>query len=137
MSAEELAKRYYASQAPGQRQNLMEILDPDVVVETQEGFPGGRSRYHGLREYFQEFLDVVYGQIDLRFHPEEYLECGPHVVVIGRMLGQGTQTGVPFDLPFVHVWTSNGHHLSHVRYFTDTAVLRDAVAGHPVPAWPG
>lgn len=131
MTAVDLAKCYYASQAPGFRQNLMEILDPEIEVEVQQGFPGGRPQYHGLKEYFEDFLDVVYGQVELEFQPEEYLECEPHAVVIGRIRGRATGSGVCFDVPFVHLWTSDGRHLSSVRYFTDTAVLRDAVAGLP------
>lgn len=128
MTATDLAKRFYASQALGRRQNLMEILDPEIDVEVQEGFPGARPRYHGMREYFEDFLDAVYGSIDLELHPEEFLECGSRVIVTGRMIGRGTRSCAPFDVPFVHLWTTNGRHLSSVRFFTDTAVLRDAAA---------
>jgi ketosteroid isomerase-like protein len=135
-NAVELVMRYYASLAPGRRQDLMSILDPEVVLEIQEGFPGARPRYMGLKEYFEDFLDVIYGSIELEFVPEEFLESGSHVVTTGRMKGRATRSEVPFDLPFVHVWTSNGRHLSHARFFTDTAILRDAIAGHPAAIYP-
>ena len=127
----DLVKRYYSSLAPGQRANLMDILDPNVVLEIQEGFPGARPRYKGIKEYLEDFLELIYGSIELQFIPEEFLESGSHVVATGRMKGRATRSGVPFDIPFVHVWTSNGRHLSHIRFFTDTAVLRDAIAGRP------
>lgn len=44
MTAIDLVKRYYGSLAPGRRGNLMAILDPNVVLEIQEGFPGARPR---------------------------------------------------------------------------------------------
>jgi len=130
-TAVDLVKRFYSSLAPGQRPNLMDILDPNFVIEFQEGFPGGRLRYQGLKEYREDFLELLYGSIDFEFVPEEFLESGAHVVATGRMKGRATRSGVPFDIPFAHLWMSNGRHLSHVRFFSDTAILRDAIAGRP------
>ena len=129
--AVELVKRYYGSLAPGLRQNLLQIFDSGVVFEIQEGFPGSRPRYAGTKAYFEDFLELIYGSLELEFVPEEYLESGVRVVSSGRMKGRATSTGVAFDIPFVHVWTSNGRHLTHARFFTDTAILRDAIAGRP------
>lgn len=133
-TAVELVKCYYRSLAPGRRQNLMEILDSRFLLEIQEGFPGARPSYAGIRSYFEEFLEAIYGSIELEFIPEEFLSAGSRVVATGRMKGRGVVSGVPFDVPFVHLWTAEGRTLSHARFFADTAVLRDAVAGHPAPA---
>ena len=129
VSAVELVNRYYASLAPGRRPTLYEILDPGVVIELQEGFPGARPRYVGIKEYVGDFLDLIYGSIDLEFVPEEFLDAGTRVVTMGRMKGRSIPSGVPFDTSFVHVWTTNGRQLSHARFFTDTAIFRDAIAG--------
>src|SRR5262245_6461903 len=136
MSAVELVNRYYRSLAPGQRQNLMQILDPNFDLELQEGFPGARPHYRGIKAYVEDFLGLIYGSIELEFIPEEFLESGTRVVAMGRMKGRGTTSGIPFDTPFVHVWTSNGRHLSHSRFFTDTAILRDAIDGRTAPKGP-
>jgi ketosteroid isomerase-like protein len=128
-TAVDLVKRYYSSLAPGRRQSLIDILDPNFVLEFQEGFPGGRPRYKGIKEYVEDFLELIYGSMELEFVPEEYLECGQRTVVTGRMKGRGTSSGNSFDTPFAHLWTSNGRHLSHVRFFADTGILRDAIAG--------
>lgn len=77
---------------------------------------------------------MIYGSIELEFIPEELLETGTRVIALGRMKGRAVQSGVPFDVPFVHLWTSNGKQLSHARFFTDTGILRDAIAGHPAPS---
>ncbi|HEV3029782.1 MAG TPA: hypothetical protein VG457_19540, partial [Planctomycetota bacterium] len=63
-NAVDLVKRYYGSLAPGQRTNLLDILDPDIVLEFQEGFPGGRPRYRSIKEYLEDFLELIYGAID-------------------------------------------------------------------------
>jgi ketosteroid isomerase-like protein len=133
LSPLETVRRYYGSLAPGRRQVLMELLDSEVVVEVQEGFPGTRRCYIGLKAYVEDFLYALYGSFDLEFIPEEYLDCRSRVVVIGRQKGKAVRTGVPVDVPFVHVWTVQEGHLVNARMFTDTAILRDAVEGHPTP----
>jgi len=127
----ELVKHYYGSLAPGRRHDLASILDPDFVIELQEGFPGAKPLYRGMKSYFEDFLELIYGSIVFEFLPEEFLECGAQVVTTGRMKGQGITSAVAFDIPFVHLWTSNGRTLSHARFFSDTALLRDAIGGHP------
>ena len=93
LSPVELVKWYYDSQAPGKRQNLMEIMDPNIVLEMPEGFPGSRGRYVGLRTYLEDFLELLFGSIEGELIPEEFLEVGPRVIVTGKMKGRGTATG--------------------------------------------
>jgi ketosteroid isomerase-like protein len=128
---QEVVRRYYASLAPGRRQDLMELLDPQVIVDIQEGFPGARSRYVGHRAYVEDFLYSFYGAFDLELFAEEFLECGARVVAEGRMRGKAVATGIPVDVPFVHIWSVYGGRMVSARMFTDTAVLRDAVTGRP------
>jgi ketosteroid isomerase-like protein len=132
MMPQEIVRRYYASLAPGRRQDLMEFLDPQVVLDIQEGFPGARTRYVGHRAYVDDFLYSFYGSFDVELHAEEFLECGARVVAEGRMKGRAIATSIPVDVPFVHIWTVYSGRMVGARMFTDTAVLRDAVTGHPV-----
>ena len=37
-----------------------------------------------------------------RGHPEQFIDAGEHVMVIGRFQGKGT-SGATLDAPFVHV----------------------------------
>jgi ketosteroid isomerase-like protein len=129
----ETVRSYYNSLEPGNRQVLMEILDPQVILEIQEGFPGSRCRYVGLRAYMEDFLYSLYESFELEFYVEELLECGSRVTVVGRMRGKAVLTGVPVDVGFLHLWNVHGGRMTHARMYTDTAVLRDAVAGRAVP----
>ena|SRR5258706_439080 len=131
VTAVELVKHYYNSLAPGRRHDLASILDPEFILELQEGFPGAQPRYRGMKAYFEDFLELIYGSIVFEFLPEDFLECGAQVVTTGRMKGQAIPSAVAFDIPFVHIWTSNGRNLSHARFFSDTALLRDAIDGRP------
>jgi ketosteroid isomerase-like protein len=36
--------------------------------------------------------------------PDEYLDAGERVVVLGRMLGRARATGTEFEARFAHVW---------------------------------
>ena len=127
----DLVKWYYRSLVPGERQNLMDILDPQFILELQEGFPGARPCYVGLQAYLEDFLELIYGSIDLEFIPEEFLESGTRVVATGRMKGRGIRSGAPFDVGFVHLWKANDRQLVGARFFVDTAILRDVIATVP------
>jgi ketosteroid isomerase-like protein len=134
MTPLDVVKCFYDSLVPGRRQNLMEILDPDVVIQLPEGMPCARPRYEGIKAYVEEFLFDLYGAFELDLVPEEYFVCAPHVTVLGRQKGTAVPSGVPYDVPFAHLWTVGAEgRITHVDMFTDTAVLRDAVAGIPVP----
>jgi len=131
MTPLEVVKRYYDSLALGRRQDLMDLLDPQVVLDLQEGFPGTRPRYVGLKAYTGDFLYSFYGSFDLELVPEEFLDCGARVAAEGRMRGKAVPSGVPVNVPFVHIWTVYGGRMVGAVMYTDTAVLRDALAGRP------
>lgn len=127
----ETVKSYYASLAPGKRQNLMELLDPDVILEVQDGMPGTRPTYVGLKAYVEEFLFDIYGEFELDLVPEEFFQAGRHVLALGRQKGRAVRSGLPVDVRFSHLWSVADGRVTHARMFTDTAVLRDAVLGVP------
>jgi ketosteroid isomerase-like protein len=127
----ETVKGYYASLAPGRRQNLMELLHPDVVLEIQDGMPGTRPCYVGMKAYVEEFLFDLYGEFELDLVPEEFFQAGRHVVALGRQKGRAVRSGLAYDVRFSHVWSVTDGKVTHARMFADTAVLRDAVLGLP------
>jgi ketosteroid isomerase-like protein len=127
-------REYYESLAPGRRQELMELLDPHLVLEIPAGFPGSAVTYRGLKAYIEDFLYVFYGNFDLRVLPEEFLEAGDQVVALGRLQGHALPTGIAVNVPFAHVWTVRDGLLTHGIMYTDTAVLWNAVIGQPSPS---
>ena len=117
---------YYESLAPGRRAELMDLLDPHVVLELPDGFPGGGGTYVGLKAYVEDFLYNFYGTFDLGLHPSEFYDAGETIIVLGRAKGLAIASGVPVDVPFTHVWTIRNSHLIRGRMFTDTACLCQA-----------
>ena len=118
---------YYDSLAPGRRAELMDLLDPHVVLELPDGFPGGGGTYVGLKAYLEEFLYNFYGTFDLELRPSEFYDAGDNDVVLGRAQGHAIPSGVGVDVPFAHIWTIRHSHLVRCRMFTDTACLCQAV----------
>ena len=123
LSPLQAVKTYYASLAPGHRADLMEILDPHLVLEIPECFPGGSGTYVGLKAYIEDFLYNFYGSFDMNLVPAEYLDAGENVVALGRLQGHALSTGVAVDTPFAHIWTVRDGRLVRGRMFADTALL--------------
>ena len=60
--------------------------------------------------------------------PEEFVDAGAHVVVLGRYRGIARGTGKVLDVPFVHVWTFERGAAIRFRQFLDTAGWIEALA---------
>lgn len=75
----------------------------------------------------ERFLVNFYAALDVSFAPEEFITSGEHVVAIGRLRGRTRDGTVPIDVPFAHDWTFRHHLLEHLRFFTDTATLAQAL----------
>lgn len=114
---------YYQCLAPGRRAELMDLLDPHLVLEVPEGFPGGGGTYRGLKAYLEDFLYNFYGTFDLETVPSEFLDAGETIIAMGRHRGHALSTGVAVDTPFAHAWTVRDGRLVRGRMFTDTASL--------------
>lgn len=125
----ETVRRYYQSLVPGRRADLMDLLDPHLVLEIPQGLFGCGATYTGLKEYIQDFLFAFYGTFDVHLEAEEFIDSGDKVVALGRIQGQAVPRGTPVDVPFAHVWTVRKGMIVHGRMFTDTAVLCQAVTG--------
>ena len=123
LSPLDAVKCYYSALAPGRRADLMDLLDPHVVLEIPEGFPGGGGTYRGLKAYLEDFLYNFYGTFDLQTLPSEFLDAGETVVTLGRFRGHALSTGGSVDTPFVHIWTVREGMLVRGRMYTDTAIL--------------
>ncbi len=58
---------------------------------------------------------------DFRMQCDQYLDAGEHVVVTGRFLGRGKETGNELNAPFAHIWTMRNGKVTQFRNYTDTA----------------
>jgi ketosteroid isomerase-like protein len=71
--------------------------DCEFVSITGGQIEGATYRGHdGLRRYAKDRLDAWE---ELRFEPDEFIDAGELVVVVGILTGRGRGSGVPVDQP--------------------------------------
>lgn len=59
--------------------------------------------------------------------PDEFLEDGETVVVLGHTDAKGKETGKVVKVPFVHVWRFSDGKVTDALLLTDTALAADAL----------
>jgi ketosteroid isomerase-like protein len=122
MSGVEIAARSYDAFARDDLDAVLADLDPQIEWHQAQGLPHG-GLYRGVDEVRRnvfEPLDRDWWET-FTVTPEQFLDAGDEVVVIGRYRGVAKGTGRPLDVPFVHVWTFRDGLAVRFRQFLDTA----------------
>ena len=60
--------------------------------------------------------------------PEEFIDAGAHVLVLGRYVGRAKGTGRRLDVPYAHLWTLREGKAVCFRQFLDTRGWVEALA---------
>jgi ketosteroid isomerase-like protein len=127
----ELARRSYEAFDRGDYDAVLEAFDPEIEWEEPDisgvAFSGER---HGREHLVEKVFEPVRREVDdFEVVPEEFLDAGDHVVVLGRYRGHGRDTGITLDAPFAHVWTMRGGKAVRHRDYYDTANWLRSLAG--------
>ena len=125
-----LVKRSYAAFARGDLDGVLGDVHPEIEWQQAQGLPHG-GVYHGVEAVRRAIFDPLDEEWWDEFSatPDEFLDAGPEVVVLGRYRGVAKGTGRPLDVPFVHVWTVEEGRATRFRQFLDTAGWNGAL-GH-------
>ena len=121
MAAVELVKRSYDAFARDDLDGVLADMHPEIEWHQAQGLPHG-GFYRGLDEVRRnifEPLDAEWWE-EFSADPDEFLDAGDEVVVLGRYRGIAKGTGKRLDVPFVHVWTVDGDKAVRFRQFLDT-----------------
>ena len=122
MAALDLVKRSYEAFARHDLDAVLADMHPEIEWQQAQGLPHG-GVYHGTAEVrraiFEPLEDSWWDEFSAV--PDEFLDAGTEVVVIGRYRGVAKGTGKRLDVPFVHVWTVEGDRAIRFRQFLDTA----------------
>jgi ketosteroid isomerase-like protein len=121
MAAVELVKRSYEAFARDDLDGVLADMHPEIEWHQAQGLPHG-GFYRGLDEVRRnifEPLDAEWWQ-EFSADPDEFLDAGDEVVVLGRYRGIAKGSGKRLDVPFVHVWTVEGDKAVRFRQFLDT-----------------
>lgn len=121
-SPPEVVRSSYEAFARGDLDAVVADMHPEIEWHQAQGLPHG-GLYRGLDEVRRRVFDPLDEEWWEEFHadPDEFLEAGEHVVVLGRYTGRAKGTGKPLDVPFVHVWSFRAGKAVRFRQFLDTA----------------
>lgn len=70
-------------------------------------------------QYWDEFRPI----------PDEFVDGGDTVVVLGHTEARAKETGKEVKIPFVHVWRMSEGKVQRVQLLADTALVLDALGG--------
>ena len=117
-----IVRRSYEAFARGDLDAVVADMDEAIEWQQAQGLPHGGT-YRGLAEVRANVFDPLDRDWWSAFSavPDEFLEAGDEVVVLGRYRGTAKQTGKALDVPFVHVWSLRDGKAWRFRQFLDTA----------------
>ena len=67
--------------------------------------------------YYEEFAAV----------PQDFVDAGDRVIVLGEFRGKGKARGISFVAPFVHIYTIHNGKLTRMQNYTDTGTMAAAI----------
>jgi uncharacterized protein len=117
----------YDAFAKGDIPTVLGRLDPDIAWTEAEGFPYGGT-YVGP----QAVLEGVFMRLGTEWDgfaavPDEFIDGGDTVVVLGKYSGTYKATGKSFQANFAHVWkVQDGKAVTFVQY-VDTLIVQRAL----------
>jgi uncharacterized protein len=121
-------QRIYAAMSRWDLEELVRDLAHDIEWSLPDTVPWGGTRHghDGIRSFATVFRDHVDGSWA---DPDQFLDAGDRVVVLGRLQGSAKATGAPFEVQFAHVWTLTDGVASRCRSYFDSAPVMAALGG--------
>jgi len=129
VSAVELVQRSYEAFARDDLDGVLADMAPDIEWHQAQGLPHG-GFYRGLDDVRRNIFDPLDEEWwdEFRADPDEFLDAGSEIVVLGRYHGRAKGTGKQLDVPFVHIWTVREGKAVRFRQFLDTAGWVEALS---------
>jgi ketosteroid isomerase-like protein len=120
-------KQVYQAFAKGDVPTVLGALSPEIDWTEAEGFPYAGT-YHGPRAV----LEGVFMRLGSEWNgfaaiPDEFIDGGNTVVVLGKYSGTYKKTGKSFQANFAHVWKlQDGKAIRFIQY-VDTLLVHRAL----------
>ena len=124
----ERVRSVYAAMARHDAEQLADALAHDIEWTLPEALPWGGTRHGpgGIRAMVEIFGEHVEGAWA---DPDDFLDAGDRIVVLGRARGTVRATGEEYEVPFAHVWGLTDGVPSTFRGYLDTAEILAALDG--------
>ena len=88
-----------------------------------------RNPYRGPQAVLEGvFMRLASEWADFKVTPEEWLDAGNHVVVLGTYSGRHKETGREVRAQFAHIWGMTHGRVVRFQQYTDTKQFADAIA---------
>jgi uncharacterized protein len=118
----------YEAFARGDIEAVTETWEADIEFEgpNSSRMPGA-GHHRGKEEVAGVFSGMRDRWDGLLLSPDEFVEQGDTVVVLGHLQGRAKATGTDVKVPFVHVWRMRKGKVRRGQALTDTAVVAEAL----------
>jgi uncharacterized protein len=122
----EVVRRVLAAWSHHHERSVLDLLDPQVVFDatrrkvnpmTYVGIEGLGTLLADRDEVWDEFRTV----------PDEFIDAGSQIVVVGRWVGRGKGSGVEVQQPTVHVFSLRDAKIERVEIFGTRSEALEAV----------
>lgn len=121
----EIVQNIYAAYQRRDFAAFYALLDPEIEVRQTRQLPWGGEYcgYDRVRELFKQVAELT----ETQPIPEEYVESGETIVVVGRLRGRARVTNKPIDLRIVHAWTLRDSRVVRYDAYMDAPKMLDAL----------
>ena len=123
-------RRGYEAFGQGDMDTVRALWNDDIRWEgpNHPGLPGA-GEHDGADAVMAMLGEIPQHWDEFRVTPDEFVDGGDTVVVLGHLEGRGKQTGKDFKVPVVHIWRMRDGKVERAQTLTDTAVVLEALGG--------
>ena len=117
----------YQAFARGDIPGALAFLGSDIEWTEAEGFPYGGT-YHGPKAVLEGVFMRLGAEWDgFAAIPDEFIDAGDTIVVLGKYSGKYKATGKSFQADFSHVWRAREGKAFKFQQYTDTLLVQKAL----------
>jgi uncharacterized protein len=126
-------RRIYAAFSRWDIDELESDVAHDFELSLPDSLPWGGTRHghDGVRAFATIFQDHIEG---VWADPDDFLDAGDRVIVLGLLRGRVKETGREFELGFAHVWAFSDGAAWRCRGYFDTAPIIAALEDREHPS---
>jgi len=125
-----LVQSLYDAFARGDIPTVVGAMDPNIewIEPEAPGYPFG-----GVYRGPQEVVDNVFALLqtyyqEIAFLPQESVDAGDRVIILGESRGKAKASGTSFQVSFVQVLTFRDGKWTRFQHYTNTGVIAAALS---------
>ncbi len=123
----DLVKAFYLSFKAKDKNAYLQLCDDNVEWTVMATFPNGGTHV-GKKAVFEQYFPKLFSRfIEFHAYPEEFLNAGDNVIVLGKYTGIGKNSRKNFESPFAHIYTIKDGKIIKFRQYADTAKVQSVL----------